>query len=277
MEAKMAKTILILIDACGDEAAKEQAGYIEHLVDIKKAARYTVRGGLPSVSRPMYESMLTGLDATVHGVLNNAYKRPSNFESLFSLTKEQGKTNAAAAYGWVSELYNKNGPFSLANHRIQLNSKGDIQQGIFYSEDDYPDSHLIMDGEMLRQMYHPDFLFMHSMNVDLKGHRFGSDSKEYRAAVSIVFDVITSMVDTWLADGYDIVITADHGMDEWGMHGGTSDIQRNVPLYIISDKVKKGRFTKKEISNLNIAPLVCNLMGISPAEGMMNSLEVELA
>lgn len=271
----MSKVILILLDACGNQSAKEQAGYVEHLVELKKAARYTIKGGLPSLSRPMYESMLTGLDASVHGVLNNTYKRASNCENLFSLTKAQGKTNAAAAYGWVSELYNQNGPFILSEHRIQLDSQGDIQHGIFYCEDDYPDSHLIMDGEMLRKMYQPDFLFIHSMHVDLQGHRFGSESKEYRAAVSSVFDTITSMIDTWLADGYDIVITADHGMDQWGMHGGTSDLQREVPLYILSDKVKKGRFDKKEISNLNIAPLVCKLMGITQADGMMNSLEIE--
>lgn len=271
----MSKVILILLDACTDETAAACAGYIEHLVEEKKGARYHVRGGLPSLSRPMYESMLTGLDVTEHGILNNGYTRPSNCENLFSLTTKNGKTNAAAAYGWISELYNQNGPFDLNNHRIQFNTQTDIQNGIFYCKDDYPDSHLIADGEALRQMYHPDFIFMHSMNVDFQGHRNGSGTKEYNGAVMGVFDTIASLIDTWIQDGYDVLITADHGMDAFGMHGGTTDIQRNTPLYIFSSKVKPGNFKNEIISNLNVAPLVCKLLEIPAGEKMMKNLEIK--
>lgn len=41
-----------------------------------------------------------------------------------------------------------------------------IQHGIFYHQDTYPDSHLYLDAEWLRHHHDPDFLLVHSMNVD---------------------------------------------------------------------------------------------------------------
>ena len=74
----------------------------------------------------------------------------------------------------------------------------------------------------------------------------------------------------------DVIVTADHGMDELGIHGGNERIQRQVPLYIISDRVKKGDFTDHEISNLELAPFVCKLIGIEPGAGMKQEIHIEM-
>lgn len=50
---------------------------------------------------------------------------------------------------------------------------------MFYWEDTYPDSHIFQDGEFIRKTYAPDFMMYHPMNIDLAGHNFGADSKEY--------------------------------------------------------------------------------------------------
>lgn len=71
-------------------------------------------------------------------------------------------------------------------------------------------------------------------------------------------------------------MTADHGIDELGIHGGNTDIQRTVPLYILSGRVKKGDFTDHIISDLEIAPLVCRLLGIKPSEGMQKEIHIEM-
>jgi hypothetical protein len=54
------------------------------------------------------------------------------------------------------------------------------------------------------------------------------------------------------------IVTADHGMNDDGNHGGTTTADRDVPLFIISDRVKHGIY-KEEIPQLQIAPLVCEL------------------
>ena len=222
----------------------------------------------------MYETILTGLPVSEHGIYSNQTVRRSTSENLFALTRRHGRTNAAAAYGWVSELYTDHAPFDVFRDRMQLDGSGDIDHGIFYIEDTYPDSHLYADGEMLRQMYHPDFLLIHPMNVDDMGHRHTAASREYGHASEVSFDQIAILFDRWREDGYDLLVTGDHGMDLLGMHGGNEAIQREVPLYIVSEAAAPGDYTDHSISSLNLAPFICGLLEIPRGEHMISALEI---
>lgn len=270
----MAKTILVLLDACGYKVGTENAGYLEHLADVGIAAKYKVWGELPSMSRPMYETVMTGLPASVHGIVNNTIVRRSGFPNLFSLCRKNGLVTAAAAFQWISELYSKSGKFVPMVDRYQLEGTGDINHGVFYYDDLYPDSHLLGDGEFLRKQYNPDFILLHPMNIDYWGHKCGGESPEYTQAVWSAMDHVTGLLPGWLADGWQVVITADHGMNSIGIHGGPTEPQRAVPLYIISPAVKPGRYEDTPISQLNIAPLLCRLLGVAPAEGMLQQLQI---
>ncbi|GAA0448037.1 alkaline phosphatase family protein [Lentibacillus halophilus] len=260
------KLIVVMVDGMRNDLASENLGYIEHLVDTGKATRSQIKSELPSLSRPLYEVLLSGTPSSVNGISSNGPVRLSEQENLFHLTKKHGLVNATASYYWVSELYNQ-APFDFFHDREQVKSENTIQYGKFYWEDDYPDSHLFMDGEILRQQVHPDFLYIHSMNVDDTGHKFGGDSKEYREKILRVDNHLSELIPVWQNDGYQVVITADHGMSKWGLHGGTTDEERMVPLYIISDQVEKNRF-EPVIPQLLFAPFMCRLLGIPTSEGM---------
>lgn len=45
----MNKTVFILLDACQYEAGTRNLGYLEHLIDYQKGAKYKVKGELPSL------------------------------------------------------------------------------------------------------------------------------------------------------------------------------------------------------------------------------------
>lgn len=270
----MAKTILVLLDACRYDICSENAGYLEHLIDSRQGAKYRVRGELPSMSRPMYETTFTGLPSSVHGITGNSVVRPSRCPNVFSLCRQAGLVTAAAAYHWISELYSRPGRFEPQRDRFQLEAEGSICHGIYYYEDQYPDSHLLGDGEFLRTQYHPDFLLYHSMNIDYRGHQKGSDSFEYTFAVAAVTEQLGTLLPVWLAEGWQVVITADHGMNAMKLHGGPTPEQRTVPLYVFSPTVVPGSFGDKEISQLNTAPLLCRLLEVAPAPGMRQSLEI---
>ena len=265
------------MDACRYDTGTENAGYLEHLIDYGKGAKYRVRGELPSMSRPMYETSLTGLPSSVHGITHNQVVRPSAFPNVFSLCRQQGLVTAAAAYQWMSELYSRPGRFDPLRDRYQLSGEGSICHGIFYYEDQYPDTHLFGDGEFLRETYRPDFLLFHSMNVDYWGHQKGSASPEYTQAVATVMEQISLLLPRWQADGWQVVITADHGMNAMGMHGGPTADQRTIPLYIFSPRARAGRFEEEEISQLNLAPLLCRLLELPPAQGMLTELQIHFA
>ncbi len=173
----------------------------------------------------------------------------------------------------MSELY-KTTPFRIPEDRIQIKTGKSIENGIYYWEDMYPDSHVFADGEYLRRTYAPDFLLIHTMCIDYMGHKYGADSQQYETAVAMVGHELASYVPIWRKEGYNIVITADHGMNQFGIHGGTGTAQRDTPLYIFSEKIETGDFSGNYIDQLCIAPLLCSLMGLDPSEEMVKDIPI---
>lgn len=54
------KVVLIVIDALRFDTACTHMGFLHHLVERQVAARYKVCSEVPSLSRPLYETILTG-------------------------------------------------------------------------------------------------------------------------------------------------------------------------------------------------------------------------
>lgn len=264
----MNKLIFVMIDGLNYDTAVSAMGYMEHLVEKGVSAEYKVKAELPTLSRPLYETILTGVPCYINGIGNNNVVRLSHEESIFQLAKQNNLKTAAAAYYWISELYNS-APFNYIDDREQEDEAAAIQYGKFYFEDSYPDSHLFLDGQVLIRKYKPDFLFIHPMGADYVGHNFGSVSKEYRAKAIEIDNILSTMLPIWRESGYEIVVSCDHGMDESGLHCGIENKERTVPLWIISSKVKSGKFNI-EVPQLAIAPMLCKLIGMDKSEKMIH-------
>jgi predicted AlkP superfamily pyrophosphatase or phosphodiesterase len=260
------KAILVLLDGLRFDVAQSHMGFLGHLVESGQASLYRVRSELPSLSRPMYETLLTGTPTSLHGITANSAIRLSHQTSLFHLATQQGLITAAAAYSWFSELYNRS-PFDPVRDRILHDPSLPIQHGIYYWEDSYPDSHLLADAEILRQQYQPDFMLVHPMGLDDTGHRFGGESPEYRAQAIATDSLLSLYLPRWWDAGYEILITADHGMNADGLHGGTLPDVREVPLFCIGQGFTPGVYLEG-LSQLAIAPLMCQMLGISTAPAM---------
>ena len=111
--------------------------------------------------------------------------RLSNQSSIFSFAHAQELTTAAAAYHWISELYNR-APFDPVRDRFTHDSSMAIQNGLFYWQDHYPDDHLYAEAEYLRTHYNRDFMLVLSMNVDNAGHHFGL----YSSLIGLIIAII---------------------------------------------------------------------------------------
>ena len=267
----MNKLIFILIDGLRRDTAFAHMGFMEHLLESGMAARYTVQSELPSLSRPLYEVLMTGTKVIANGIVSNEVRMLSTQESVFKLARQSGLTTAAAAYCWFSELYNKV-PFNPITDRFQNSEELPIQHGIFYFSDPtgyYPDSHLAADAEYLRQTYRPDFMVVHPMNADDAGHKFGGESAQYAKAAAAIDYVLSNIIPFWLQDGYSILLTADHGMHEHFLHGGNSPAERLVPMYVVSPQVVPGDYSAEPLPQLMVAPFACRLLGIEKGEKMI--------
>jgi len=263
----MAKVVFVILDGCGFDLAQECCGYLEHMAESGNAAKYRVRSQLPSMSRPLYATLLTGLPVSSHGIGNNMMSRKIETDSVFSLCSEANLETAAAAYYWMSELF-QHGAFDHAAHRYQLTKAGNIHHGLYYFEDDYPDSHLFLDAEFLRRSFSPDFLLAHSMNIDHAGHVHGVSSMQRSLAAIKADAVLAALIPGWLASGAYVVVTADHGAGAHGLHGGNTPEQRTVPLYLLGSGIQTGVFVDHTLDQLWIAPYLCQMLNINAGREM---------
>ncbi|OMD24430.1 nucleotide pyrophosphatase [Paenibacillus odorifer] len=261
------KLIVVVLDGLRYEAAREYMGYMEHLVEQGKISCHRVKSELPSLSRPLYEVLLTGTPVTKNGITANHIVRPSHEESVFHLAVAANLRTAAVAYHWVSELYNS-APFDPLADRHQHNVMKPIQHGSFYFEDHYPDSHVFADAVYLRSAYDPHFLYIHSMNIDDAGHRYGGESKEYELSVRNADGLLATVLPIWMEQGYKIMITADHGMNANGYHGGITPSERDVPLYTFGVDVLSSEKEEEMLPQLRMAPLMCHCLGLDPSAAM---------
>jgi predicted AlkP superfamily pyrophosphatase or phosphodiesterase len=257
----MNKVILVLSDALRYDVAAANMGFLGHLVESKLASLYKVTGELPSMSRPMYETVHTGLPSGEHGIVANSIVRLSTKPNIFRLARAAGRVTAAAAYYWFSELYNR-APYDPINDREVDDESLPIQHGRFYTEDEYPDAELFASAALLVRRFNPDYLLIHPMGMDYHGETYGSDSAEYRSQAIKQDAILAPLVMEWKERGYVVLVTGDHGINEDGAHGGTTPGQREVPLFVIQPKGPGRGETGEVISQLQIAPTVLKLLEI---------------
>lgn len=253
------KVVLVIVDGLNYQVALNCMGYLNALVETGHSLRKKMVCEIPGLSRPLYEAILTGVHPIDSGIINNNVVRLSNQTSIFSLAHAQGLTTAAAAYHWISELYNRV-PFDPVRDRFTHDPSMPIQHGIFYWQDHYPDDHLYAEAEHLRTQYSPDFLLVLSMNVDNAGHHQGLDSREYRDAARNVDSILSNYIPRWLEDDYQVLITADHGMNTDCTHGGTLSEEREIPLFAIGSAFNES--CAPDVQQLELCGLVCDLLGI---------------
>jgi predicted AlkP superfamily pyrophosphatase or phosphodiesterase len=263
----LSKVILVLSDGLRYDTAAASMGYLGHLVEAKLASLYKVTGELPSISRPMYETIHTGLPVSSHGIVSNQVVRTSTKPNIFHSARAAGRITAAAAYYWISELYNRS-PYNPIDDREVDNASLSIQHGRFYTQDEFPDIELFATAGMLVQRFNPDYMLVHPMGMDHAGETHGANSSEYRNQAVRQDRWLATYLTDWMKRGYNILFTADHGINADGMHGGTTPDVREVPLYIIKPAQVGLGNTGATVSQLQIAPTICKLLELEIPETM---------
>lgn len=253
------KTLLVILDGLSYRVAYDAMGYLHGVCEAGQGGLYQLECELPSLSRPLYECILTGVPPVESGVVHNNVVRLSHHRSIFHFARAAGLTTAAAAYYWVSELYNR-APFDAVRDRHTVAPDAAIQYGHFYHADHYPDSHLFEDAESLRQGHQPDFLLLHPMNIDDAGHKYGLSSPQYRNMARTADGLLSQYMPSWLAAGYQVIVTADHGMNDDRSHGGVLPEEREVPLFVFGSAFSFGPAAPRQTE---ICGTVCRLLGVS--------------
>ena len=74
-------------------------------------------------------------------------------------------------------------------------------------------------------------------------------------------EALANFLPRWRAAGYEIIVTADHGQDARGHHGGATDDQRDFALYYFG--AGRGPAPDVVLDQLALAPTVLTRLGVA--------------
>jgi bisphosphoglycerate-independent phosphoglycerate mutase (AlkP superfamily) len=72
--------------------------------------------------------------------------------------------------------------------------------------------------------------------------------------------MLAPFIPKWRDVGYELIITADHGQDDRGHHGGRGELQQDAALYYFGPA--DGPSESTVIDQLQLAPTILSRLGV---------------
>jgi hypothetical protein len=206
----------------------------------------------PTISRPNYVAILTGVPPIWSGVRTNDIRLEVRLDSLMDRAHAAGLQTAFAADYTKSPAYMFTNDFDEIHYAPWPN--GLVRATRTLVERGYP-LVVLLPGE-----------------VDEVGHLRGGASQEYRDAVALVDRQLAEALAGIDLERDTVVVVADHGHTDRGGHGGMEPEVREVPLIMAGAGVRPGA-ALGDAELIDIAPTVAALLGLpAPGHGVGRTL-----
>ena len=264
----MAKLLLIILDGVPWANWRRLFGNLEGWVASGEARIWKMRAVLPSTSGTCYASIHTGLPPQVHGIWGNFARRRLEFPDVFSEASAAGLVTGAVTHSFWSEFFNRY-PFDMVRDIEYDEPGGTITHGRFHTMTGYnaynqmtpADADLFATLTRLCVVKGIDYGILHTCTLDSLGHRFFHDCEEMDDACCRMDETLANFLPLWRAAGYEVIVTADHGQDARGHHGGTADVQREFALYYFG--AGQGPAPDVVLDQLALAPTILTRLGVA--------------
>lgn len=233
-----------------DKFMKAKTPFLKKLMHQSAYAGGGARSVYPALTNPAFISILTGAPPSVHGIMNNNFKSGLKIDALPDIVETSNYGNIH--FSDVSKKTWDTNVLSLSKHGLKIDDalmeklKHDMQKG-------------------------KSRLFIADLSlVDMCGHAFGSESREYLDAFSEIDkkleDFFGFLKKSGLIRDTVIIISSDHG--QAGMdHGYTLSKSENIIPFIVSGKgIKEGYQIKIKPSILDINATISYILGVRYAE-----------
>jgi predicted AlkP superfamily pyrophosphatase or phosphodiesterase len=269
----MVKVVLVIMDGVGFGAGISQCGYLEGAVEQQRARRWKMLSCLPTISAPLYETIHTGVSPIDHGITGNEAIRQSTQPNVFSTLKKAGRRSAAVAHSFFHTLYGEDA-FDPFRHSEIEDADAAISHARYYSMEGSSSANACVPSEIdlcaqavsLVENRAPDYLLLHSSSADTLGHFFGGASAEYHKQVWRIDNALSRAIPRFLGAGYEILVTADHGMNSEGHHGGTEPSVRETAFYYFGNA--DGPAEDETLDQRAIAPSILSRIGVAIPDTM---------
>jgi hypothetical protein len=199
----------------------------------------------PSLSRPNYVSIVTGVEPRWSGVRTNDYERPVTIDSVMA--------RARAAGMQVSFVTDGADGFPAMFSR-------DLDAGVLSG---WPGG--LESATKNAAAGASELVILLPTGIDEAGHGFGAASPEYREAARQVDGILERALADVDLEKDAIIAVADHGHVDRGGHGGIESEVLSVPLVLAGAGIERGA-TLIGAEIIDVAPTVAALLGL-PAPG----------
>lgn len=263
----MTKLLLIILDGVPYRNWRRLFGNLEGWVESGEARVRRMRAVLPSTSASCYASIHTGLPPQKHHIWDNAGIRRLKVPDVFSEVTKAGKTTGAVTHSYWSEFFNR-APFDVVRDIEYDEPGGPITHGRFHTMHGYghanqmtPADHDLF-GTLTRlcEVKGIDYGILHTCTLDSMGHRFFHDCAEMDHAAYAMDATLAPFLHRWRQTGYEVIVTADHGQDDRGHHGGTGENQRDFAFYYFGNSALPDE--SAVLDQLALAPSILTRMGV---------------
>lgn len=262
------KLLLIILDGVPYRNFRRLFGNLEGWVDSGDARVWTHRAALPSISASCYATIHTGVTAAEHGCTGNGNVFRLSHPDVFSETRKAGGVTGAVAHSFWSEFFNRH-PFEYVRD-IEYDEPDSttINHGRFHTMTGYgkinqmtpSDVDLFATLTNLCQRFGLNYGMLHTCTLDSMGHRFQHESHEMDHACFMMDEMLAPFIPQWRAAGYEVIVTADHGQDDRGHHGGRGALQQETALYYFGDA--EGPARDDVIQQVQLAPTILSRLGV---------------
>jgi predicted AlkP superfamily pyrophosphatase or phosphodiesterase len=262
------RLLLIILDGVPWRNWRRLFGNLEGWVGCGAARVWRHRAVLPSTSASCYASIHTGVIPQVHGCSGNRNVFRLREPDVFSQIRTAGGVTGAVAHSFWSELFNR-APFDMVRDiEYDEPDSATINHGRFHTMTGYGPANQMTPCDLdlfatltnLCQRFGLTYAMLHSCTLDSMGHRFFHDSVEMDHACFEADEMLARFIPQWLAMGYEVMVTADHGQDGRGHHGGRGDLQQDAALYYFGPA--EGPPEDTVIDQLQLAPTILTRLGV---------------
>ena len=268
------KLLLIILDGVPYANWRRLFGNLEGWVQSGDARVWRMRSVLPSTSASCYASIHTGVTPQVHGCTGNETVFRIDLPDIFSQVRKAGGITGAVTHSFWSEFFNR-APFDLVRDiEYDEPESPTINHGRFHTMTGYnlinqmtpSDVDLFATLTMLCARHTLNYGILHTCTLDSMGHRFHHDCQQMDHACYAMDAILAPFIRRWSAMGYEVIVTADHGQDARGHHGGTGELQQDFAFYYFGDAEGPGKDVV--LDQLALAPTILKRLGAPVPETM---------
>ncbi len=268
------KLLLIILDGVPWRNWRRLFGNLEGWAAAGEARVWRMRAVLPSTSASCYASIHTGVTPQVHGCTGNGNVFRLKAPDVFSQVRQGGGVTGAVAHSFWSELFNRH-PFDpVRDVEYDEPESATINHGRFHTMTGYGHENQMTPSDVdlfatltsLCGRFGLTYGMLHTCTLDSMGHRFYHDCEEMDHACFVMDEMLAPFIPRWREMGYEVIVTADHGQDARGHHGGAGEDQQDFALYYFG----AGQGPEKEVllHQLQLAPTILSRLGAPVPETM---------